>query len=282
MTTVTINKGHRAGTLPELPPNFFWTARKRPEDVRYLDGIRSAYGLTGTSSNTKLLTYDTYKIAKGDGLRILNLSLAPHKLSGFNLCPSSTSDCRANCIGWYSGLNKFPDQQLAKLWRTEFLYSNFPAFMRLLLAELNSTVRNHGPVALRLNTYSDLNWSPVSHMIWGAIGEDSISFEYTKRKEFVSGARPKWGKQYTHFAYSAKGRRFDDPEYLAGVVSRGHNVAIVCDRLPTGKTLFGRPWVNGDDNDRNVFLHSGKFIVLLPKGTLNTSSDFVYTLKGNQ
>ena len=287
MTSVSIKK--RAGTLPDLSPDFIWTARKRSEDLKTVGAIRSAfYGLANKPA--PLLTLDTTKIKKGDGLKIVNLSLAPHSLSGWNVCPCSTSECRANCIGHTAGLNKFPTQQIAKLWRTQLLFTDFDCFMRLLLAELNAVVRNNKPIALRLNTYSDLDWSPVEYLIRDAIGSDSIRFEYTKRKAFVSGNRSvslsdeKNGfhptdsplKNGVFYAFSGRGPKFDAPEFLNSVIDRGHNVAVVVDQLPTNKTLWGKPWVSGDANDRNVYLVDGHYLLLTPKGTLSDGSNFVY------
>lgn len=287
MTSVSIKK--RAGTLPDLSPNFIWTARKRSEDIKTVAAIRSAfYGLANKPAN--LLTYETAKTEKGDGLKIVNLSLAPHSLSGFNVCPCSTAACRVNCIGHTAGLNKFESQQIAKLWRTQLLFTDFACFMRLLLAELNAVVRNNGPIAFRANTYSDLEWSPVEHLIRDAIGSDSIRFEYTKRKAFVSGDRSvshskkkngfdpsnsPW-KNSVFYAFSGRGPKFDAPEFLNSVIDRGHNVAVVVDQLPTTKTLWGKPWVSGDANDRNVYLVDGHYLLLTPKGTLSDNSNFVY------
>ncbi len=290
MTNVSIKK--RAGTLPDLSPNFIWTARKRSEDLKTVGAIRSAfYGLANKPA--PLLTYETAKTEKGDGLKIVNLSLAPHLMSGYNVCPSSTKECRANCIGHSAGLNKFETQQIAKLWRTQLLFTDFDCFMRLLLAELNSVVRNNGPIALRLNTYSDLDWSPVEHLICDAIGSDSIRFEYTKRKTFVSGNRSlshskkKNGfdptdsplKNGVFYAFSGRGPKFDTPEFLNSVLDRGHNCAVVVDELPTTKTLWGKPWVSGDANDRNVYLVDGHYLLLTPKGTLSDGSNFVYAIR---
>jgi len=287
MTNVSIKK--RAGTLPDLSPNFFWTARKRSEDLKTVGAIRSAfYGLANKPA--PLLTYETAKTEKGDGLKIVNLSLAPHSMSGFNVCPSSTKECRVNCIGHTAGLNKFETQQIAKLWRTQLLFSDFPCFLRLLLAELNAVVRNNGPIALRLNTYSDLDWSPVEHLIRDAIGPQSIRFEYSKRKDLIKGNRSishspekndfypsnsPW-KNAVFYAFSGRGLKFDSPTFLNSVIDRGHNVALVVDELPTTKTLWGKPWISGDANDRNVYLVDGHYLLLTPKGTLFDGSNFVY------
>ena len=287
MTSVSIKK--RPGTLPDLSPNFIWTARKRSEDLKTVGAIRSAfYGLGNVPAN--LLTYDTAKIEKGDGLKIVNLSLAPHSMSGHNVCPSSTKQCRENCIGHSAGLNQFPTQQIAKLWRTQLLFTDFNCFMRLLLAELNSVVRNNGPIALRLNAYSDLDWSRYEDLIRQAIGPDSIRFEYTKRKAFVSGDRSvshskrkidfdlsnsPW-KNAVFYAFSGRGPNLDTPEFLNSVIDRGHNIGLIVDRFPTTKTLWGKPWISGDDNDRNVYLVDGHYLLLTPKGSLSDSSSFVY------
>ena len=300
MTSVSIKK--RSGTLPDLSPNFIWTARKRSEDLETVAAIRSAfYGLANKPA--PLLTYETAKTEKGDGLKIVNLSLAPHSMSGHNVCPCSTAECRANCIGHTAGLNKFETQQIAKFWRTQLLFTDFNCFMRLLLAELNSVVRNNkAPIALRLNTYSDLDWSRYEDLIRDAIGPDSIRFEYTKRKAFVSGNRSvshllfdsakQEYKNDVFYAFSGRGPQFDSPEFLNSVIERGHNVAIVVDQLPTklslldqkiamktGRplgTLWGKPFISGDANDRNVYLVDGHYLLLTPKGTLSDSSNFVY------
>ena len=287
MTSVNIKK--RAGTLPDLSPNFIWTARKRSEDLKTVGAIRSAfYGLANKPA--PLLTYETAKTEKGDGLKIVNLSLAPHSMSGHNVCPDSTKECRTNCIGHTAGLNKFETQQIAKLWRTQLLFTDFACFMRLLLAELNAVVRNSGPIALRLNTYSDCDWSRYEDLIREAIGPQSIRFEYSKRKAFVSGDRSvshskkkngfdpsnsPW-KNAVFYAFSGRGPKFDSPEFLNSVIDRGHNCAVVVDQLPTKKTLWGKPWISGDANDRNVYLVDGHYLLLTPKGTLSDGSNFVY------
>jgi len=131
-----------------------------------------------------------------------------------------------------------------------------------------------------------LDWSRYEDLFRDAIGSDSIRFEYTKRKAFVSGNRSvshllfssakQEYKNDVFYAFSGRGPKFDAPEFLNSVIDRGHNVALVVDELPTTKTLWGKPWISGDANDRNVYLVDGHCLLLTPKGTLSDSSNFVY------
>ena len=65
--------------------------------------------ITETNGSIKLLGTNT-KLLKKSGKRyaIRGLTLAPHAIDGFNVCPQSTLGCRASCVLWFTGLVYWP------------------------------------------------------------------------------------------------------------------------------------------------------------------------------
>jgi hypothetical protein len=304
-----VNMKRRADQLPMLPNNFFWTYRKRPADIKLFNEIRERYDLTPGGT---ILTTKGYKIETGEGMPIVYLGLAPSDMSGFNVCKNATKYCKPPvCVGISSGFGQFPTQQKNKIARTVLLFENFPAFMRMLLSELaqfRAKVLRDNPgnpvFAVRLNAYSDLNWSPVMDLIRQATGHEresvfreeshAVFYDFTKIKDRVAGHRSDCGEGdcvinesesclscaslETYYAYSGRSVRLDPIDSLIPILKRGHNVAIVVDQLPLGDTWHGFPFVDGTENDRYVFSRRGHWILLSARGELKNRKDspFIY------
>jgi len=105
------------------------------------------------------------------------LALAPHGtngLSGFDVCPRASSECRANCLGTEAGGNKlFADNALSsKILKTHAMAMHPEHFARVLNHEIGTHTKaaekkGYRP-GVRLNVTSDLpfeNYSPeIFHM----------------------------------------------------------------------------------------------------------------------
>ena len=276
MTPVNIKP--KSGTLPDVGTNFFWTARKRSEDLKLLADLRAEQGFKHAPANLLTTAEGNAKLAKGEGRYLVGLNLQPASVSGWNNCTNSTKECRLFCLAT-CGRNGFDNAFRARQYRTELLYRYPATFLRLVASELNALRRLHGPLAVRLNLLSDLpfhrgTWSKV---IWEAIGNpfgenpnDSVRYEYTKNVSYFDHSV----FHRVNFTYSARGPRLDplDGERINSVLSRGHSVAVVSRFRPS---VSG--WVDGDLDDRRYLDGLGRLVFLEPKGQLaKSNSPFLY------
>ena len=96
------------------------------------------------------------------GIRIVYLALAPHRLSGHQVCAESTASCRSVCVGAETGLAAvFSSILEARKARTRYYFEDRASF----LAQLHDELREHQERAeadglqlcCRLNTFSDLD-----------------------------------------------------------------------------------------------------------------------------
>ena len=275
MTTVTIKP--KVGRLPELSRNFFWTARPRKADLDLLAEYRAMQGFK--KKPEKLLTTQVAnnKLAKGEGLYAVGLNLQPAAQSGFNVCPSSTSECRKYCLV-YTGHNQRNSAYRARAYRTALLMEYPNVFARLVASELYALRRLKGGLSVRMNLLSDLDWHRGiwSDVINESIGPDSRRYEYTKVKSYFQDIA---AKRKVHFTYSARSEKMDplDGDFIQGILANGYSVAVISNTIPN--TLHGYPVINGDLNDRRYEDPHGCYVILKPKGKLaKSNSSFIYDL----
>lgn len=206
-------------------------------------------GLLGTSA----------KIDKEDKTKVSSrvLYLAPHKLSGVNLCPSART-CVKACLNT-AGHGRFTSTQEARISKTKQLLADPVAFAALLMLEIQAHAKRCSKAgitgAIRLNGTSDINWS----MLWHYIREQGLeTYEYTKRADMADSA-------LTHVTYSFQGLDHETAEYLQSMVSfTGRNIAVVFDTpkgAPLPKTWAGLPVLDGDVSDNRFNDPAGAGIV---------------------
>ncbi len=118
----------------------------------------------GRSNHKQRLGLDLHK-----GFVPVNLSLAPNRTSGYNVCPCATPGCIRGCL-FHSGHGNEPGTRLARIARTRFLFQDRARFLEILHAELagwEAYARRCGKrPAVRLNTFSDLNWAKIDPTIF--------------------------------------------------------------------------------------------------------------------
>jgi hypothetical protein len=158
----------------------------------------------------------------------------------------------------------------ARLERTKLLKSDRLRFLSLLfddLLVLQCEAEKQGvPLAIRLNTFSDLSWLPVIKRF-----PDIQFFDYTKEKEryrrFLQGDLPP--NYYLTFSAS----EIDRDHTLKGYLSQGGTVAVVFKlwrefgSLP--KRYLGSPVIDGDTHDLRYTDPKGSIIGLRNKGKLS-------------
>ena len=215
------------------------------------------------------------KTVKGEKQRVLTgvMYLAPHALSGYQVCPKATAGCMLACL-YTAGRGVFSNTQLARINKTKFFFERRDVFMATLVKNIASIVVKARKLdmipAIRLNGTSDIGWEKI------AVVKDGVTYrnlmlafphvqfyDYTK----ILGRKAALSLPNYHLTYSlAEDNDADALEALA----QGYNVAAVL-RLgrtePKPATFGGYPVVNGDDDDvRFRDPKGGHVIGLFPKG----------------
>ena len=207
-------------------------------------------------------------------------SLLPARMSGVNLCQSSTAECRRHCLN-LAGKGGLDAVQRGRGWRASLLVNHPQAFGRILAQELREVRGKTGrqSYGLRLNLLSDIDWAPWSAGLRAAAGPRCKPWDYTKRRDVLAG------DGWRHLTYSASRER-DTVDDIAGVVAGGHSVAVIASDLRKSDTVppfvfGGLSAVDGDISDRRDLdrftgprggRRSSGVVVLRPKGSLRRAA----------
>tara|TARA_Y100000310_G_C20596020_1_gene770541 strand:+ start:343 stop:1134 length:792 start_codon:yes stop_codon:yes gene_type:complete len=106
------------------------------------------------------------KTVKGEKLGYLTgiLYLAPHKISGKNICPHATSGCSDACL-YSAGRGKFSNVQAARIKKTNYFLTDKNNFMLDLYTSIIKLIKKANKLELipviRLNGTSDLRWENI-------------------------------------------------------------------------------------------------------------------------
>lgn len=198
-----------------------------------------------------------------------------------NVCPLASAGCALACLST-SGQSGMPAQQRAQSARTALLIAYPAVFGVLLGAELARAIRRHGRINLRLNTTSDIRWELVAPDMISTLAAAGVTlYDYTAWHP--SHRNP--SAEY-HLTYSAKETSHTSDEYLTGVLSSGHNVAIPFD-TPKGKPLpetwHGWRVIDGDESDERYLDPAGVVVGLRAKGHAwrrDNSAGFIRSANG--
>ena len=227
----------------------------------------------------KLLRTNT-KLNKVCGrYRVSGLTFAPHGLSGHQVCPESSSGCRASCNGWWSGQRVTPQARKRALADTMWFHAEPHKFKAQLDRDIwlhsHYCAKRHLIPLVRLNVASDLFWADTIKN-WPHV----TFYDYTKvRSRFRSFLDGKLPSNY-HLTYSVSER--SHMSTVASYLRAGGNVAQVFDvdyypscgrigELPTDVKIWGKRWpvVDGDQHDVRLPATDGSGVVvgLRLKGT---------------
>lgn len=253
----------------------------RRDALRSYAASRAAVGLSNRPGIFVSGESDIAKLAEGIGLPAYGLALAPHNLSGSNVCPWSTVSCRRSCVA-YSGMGTAPAVLAGRLARTHFLVNDPFGFVSLLVSELDRIVATEGAISMRLNAFSDIRWELVLPG-WFWTRFSSVRFyDYTKASV---DRRPTLPANYS-LTHSVSDNT--SHAYIGDAIGAGRSVAVVI-ATRGGKTADGtkRPIpteyyalgnvVDGDVNDRRYADPAGSLVVLRRKGTLRADSPMVWS-----
>lgn len=226
----------------------------------------------------KLLGTGNPKTSKGEerGFLTFIMHLAPHTLSGYNVCPMASIGCALACLNT-SGRGAMNKIQEARIKKTKWFFEDRDSFMiqlaRDIQAGIRKAVRENLTPVFRLNGTSDIRWENMDILEYRNIMEmfpDQTFYDYTKlpnRKDIPSN-------------YNLTFSRSESNENKIGeAMCNGMNVAVVFDTkkdedLPN--EWRNLPVVDGDADDLRFLDAPGVFVGLRAKGKgKKDSSGFV-------
>lgn len=208
--------------------------------------------LTRGSASPKLIKSD--KANKGYLSSIVYL--APHKISGKNVCPYASPGCISHCLN-FAGRGRMNVVQSARLARTMLYHTSPDEFEEQLGAELSQFVnycanKKQKP-AVRFNGLSDMPWWNIFPNLYKKF--DSVqTYEYTKVPiymwDFLGGILPK----NVHLTFS---RSELNEDLCKEVLTNSGNVSIVfrTDEFPD--TYWGHDVFSMDETDLRFLDPSG-------------------------
>ena len=213
----------------------------------------------------KLLNAGNNKTIKGEklGWRTYGLHLAPHTLSGKNVCAHASAGCAAACLNT-AGRGIMHSVQEARIRKTKWFYENRKAFLLQLFKEIKSGEKSARRAQMnpcfRLNLTSDLPWHQLSVIIEYP---ELLFYDYTKdKKRMLRYLDRKLPPNY-YLTYSRSEETED--EEIHDLCNKGGNVAVVFrDYLPA--TWQGIEVIDGDINDLRFLDERGKIVGLKAKG----------------
>jgi hypothetical protein len=215
------------------------------------------------------------KTVKGQKMGYLTgvLYLAPHTISGYQVCPKASEGCRLACL-YTAGRGIYTNTQNARIAKTKRFHEDRDGFMAQLVDEVEALIRKAKRESLipvvRLNGTSDLPWEKIkcnrNGKAYASIMEafaDVQFYDYTK----VLGR----SKALSLPNYSLTFSLAEDNDADAmKALQQGFNVAVV---MKVGRkedkpaNWGGFPVVNGDETDLRFLDPQGGHIVgLFPKG----------------
>lgn len=224
-------------------------------------------GLTGKeNSNPKLAKSNLV----GKYLSI-GLSLAPAKLSGYQLCGNNSQGCTNACL-FRSGYGQiYRNIPAGRIARSIALFEHRDWFEEMLAFELNQKLKKAKALGKKLvyrpNTLSDFPWEKVfPWMFWLPIQY----YDYTKHdarvRRMLAGAD--WPSNY-HLTFS---RSEDNQIDCLDILGRGGNVAVVFRTKQLPAQFYGRPVFNGDKNDLRFLDPKNVIVGLYAKALAKTDT----------
>lgn len=239
-------------------------ARKQT-GLSYLGGVATSAKIDHSRKYSHQHTYGLY--------------LAPASISGYNVCPHSTPECRLGCLNTsgragieeFAGLTKIQD---ARIKKTKLFYEQPEFFMSWLIAEIKTAqrkaIKNGYFFSVRLNCTSDIDWQNVKingQSIFEIFPEVNF-YDYTKVVDKFMNIAPNY-----HLTYSFTGRNWNSCKIL---LKRGHNIAMVFNvktetELPT--EFEGFKVINGDLTDYRVSDAKGVIVGLKWKRIANRENE---------
>jgi len=231
------------------------------------------------------------KVAKNGKVDVLTapMHLAPHNLSGFQVCAQASAGCAAACLHTAGNPVFMAQKDVIRKAKTVAYFKERDAFMAVLFFEIAALERKANQrdmeCGVRLNATSDLPWERRKVNVDGTdvflmdYFPEVQFYDYTKiTKRAIAFATGKMPENY-HLTFSKTEANDSD---CIKVLEAGGNVSVVCS-LPvykTAKATGSLPYpydtpdaIDGDahdyrpvDGDRRGNIRGGLIVALKAKG----------------
>lgn len=215
------------------------------------------------------------KTIKGNKIGVLTgiLYLAPHELSGFQVCPKASEGCKLACL-YTAGRGIYTRTQEGRINKTKWFFEDRSSFMEALIKDVGKVERKAKRMgmipAIRLNGTSDIAWEKI-RVVKDGIAYASVMEAFPKVKFYdytkVLNRRKALELRNYHLTFSLSESNDKD---ATKALEQGYNLAVVLrlgrkEKKPTQWNGF--PVIDGDKNDaRFKDKKGGHVVVLFPKG----------------
>jgi hypothetical protein len=220
-------------------------------------------------SNVKLTKSDKANV----GYLTVGLSLAPAKLSGYEMCASRSPGCTQACLN-YAGMGQVKAVQRARIAKTILFMEHRDIFMGILYAELSKHIKRaykqNKRLAVRLNVLSDVVWEKIDREMFNTFADVQF-YDYTKHAKRMAAFELSRVHQDStffplnyHLTFSRSESNLLDCTKV--YCYKYANVAVVFDSKDLPSHYAGREVINGDETDLR-FLDKPRVVVgLCAKG----------------
>lgn len=199
--------------------------------------------------------------------------LAPHNLSGYQVCPKASEGCKLACL-YTAGRGVYSKTQKARIVKTKRFFEDREFFMECLVKDIRALIRKADREGLlpcvRLNGTSDIAWEKFKVVDAGVTYDsvmelfpDVMFYDYSA----ILGRKKALSLSNYKLTFSLKE---DNDKDARKALEQGYNVAVV---MNLGRseakpdTWSGVPVFDGDESDLRFLDPSGHIVGLFPKGS---------------
>jgi hypothetical protein len=224
---------------------------------------------------TNLFTRGNPKIEKGQkkGYLTYILHLAPHNLSGYQVC-AMADGCQIPCLNLAGrgGMFKKGESsniiQKARIRKTKQFFEIREWFMARIVKEIQNGIKyanKHNLIPVfRMNGTSDLPWEKFRVTVNGVEYRNIMeAFPQIQFYDYTKVYGRKVPSNY-HLTFS---RSANNELNVIKAIQAGYNIAVVFDnKKPMPETFMGLPVINGDETDLRFLDNTNSIVGLKAKG----------------
>ncbi len=259
MGKITVHRNGKGNiTFCEIPVE----GRSRPMQLYNVLGVGD--------KNPKLLKSNK----SGLGYMTVGLPLAPHKVSGYQVCPHSTPGCRSSCIFSAGHAQVFQNIGRGRIARTRLFFEERDVFAEMLRRELRLAEQQAASasklLAVRLNIFSDIAWEKVFPWLFDDFFLVQF-YDYTKNPRRAAACAAGLMPRNYSLCFS---RSENNQEDCLEVLRKGGNVSVVFGVTPKAwkkgnrpKSWYGWEVTDGDRTDLRFLDPPGTVTGLYAKGS---------------
>lgn len=215
------------------------------------------------------------KTIKGQKMGYLTgvLYLAPHTLSGFQVCPKASEGCKLACL-YTAGRGMYTNIQEARIRKTKRFFMDREGFMAELVKNVEALIRKAKRESMipvvRLNGTSDIAWEKIkcvrNGVTYASMMEAFPEIQFYCYTKILGRSKAIALPNYSLTFSLSESNDAEAKEALA----QGYNVAVVMNtkrKEQKPETWGGYPVVDGDETDlRFLDPNGGHIVALTAKG----------------